>query len=411
MTQKTIVLAYSGGLDTSTILPWLRDQYGDVKIIAYCLDMGNSPKPDEIGPWAKKLGADEFIFEDQRDHFARDFVFPLIRAGGTYEGEYLLGTAIARPLIAERIAYFAKKYGAWAVAHGATGKGNDQLRFEHAWAYLIPEVKVIAPWKIWDFKGRGDLRDYMRSKGFSMDEKKRRYSEDVNLMHRSVEGGILEEIGSDYDPDEVNEWVMTNPDKRSNKQVDIKLDFVDGFAVALNDKPMSPAAILTELNTIAGKLGIGVADLVENRIIGLKNRGIYETPGGTVLHMATRQLKGMCWDRPLAMLARFLGDQYGGMVYDGFWFSDARQSLEAFFQHAGKLLTGTVAMHLSPGVVRITHRSSPFSLYSRQAISFESDELDLNTAALGYCKLAGLNQWNAGQRDMRLQRRKTGEAA
>lgn len=400
--RPRIVLAYSGGLDTSAIVPWLIEQH-NADVLTYCSDLGNSPDAVALEEWARRLGAKDFYFEDLKDRFARDFGFAAVRAQALYQDDYLLGTALGRPLIAERVAVYARRTGATAIAHGATGKGNDQLRFEKSWAYLCPELKVIAPWKTWQYKGRQDLVNYIRSKGFSIDAGEKTYSVDVNLFHRSCEGGILENPAKAYDPEKIYEWVAP-PSKQKREPVRVEIEFAHGLPVAVNGERMSPAGLLTTLNRIGGASGIGVADLVEERANGIKSRGVYETPGGTLLHTACRALKHLCWDRPLLDLGRTLGVQYAQLVYDGLWHSDARLSIEAFFAKASETLTGTVTLILESGLVRVAERRSPFALYDEALVTFEGDEQGLHRFAEGYCRTVCFSPWRAGRRDARTNR-------
>ncbi len=399
MAKNRIVLAFSGGLDTSAILPWLIENY-DAEVIAYCSDLGNSPDEKSLREWAKTLGASEFIFEDVQEQFVTEFVYPAIRAGATYQDDYLLGTALGRPLISERMAFYAKKFNATHIAHGATGKGNDQLRFEKSWAYLIPEVQVIAPWKIWPYTGREDLLKYIASKGFKMETQEKKYSVDVNLLHRSCEGGILESPEREYNPADIYQWVKpASAFKNVQDSVTIDIDFKHGFPTALNGKTMSAAKLLGALNEVAGAWGVGVVDLVEERANGLKSRGVYETPGGTLVHLGVKQLKHLCWDRPLMTLGRTIGQSYGELIYDGLWHSDSRKSVEAFFEKATDTLNGKVTIQLNPGQARVVKRESPDALYDEKMVSFESDFHGLHKYAEGYCKTVSFSQWRAGRRD------------
>ncbi len=394
--KKKIVLSFSGGLDTSAIVLWLRQNY-DADVIAYCCDVGNLPSEKTLKDRALSLGASDFIFEDLKDTFAKDFVFPLLRSGALYQGEYLLGTAIARPLIAERVAYYAKKAGAQAIAHGATGKGNDQIRFERAWAYLTPDLEVIAPWKIWDYKGRQDLIDYLKKNNVDYaGEVNPRYSIDANLFHNSSEGGILEDISQAYDENEIFQFIKP-PQKMSKDFTSITLEFKSGTPVALNGKTLSPAEMLVQLNEIGGEHGIGLVDLVEERVTGVKSRGIYETPGGTLLQKGLMNLKQICWNREVHATTQYLSTIYGNMVYDGLWHSDARTYLEGYFNEASKKLTGTVGFKLGQGQVFITKRESPYSLYNEKIVSFEEDTFGLNKAAKDYCRVLTFSQWQSGQ--------------
>jgi argininosuccinate synthase len=403
MAKNKVLLAFSGGLDTSAIVPWLKDNYDGAEVIAYCSDLGNAPDGEYLNGWARKLGASEFIFEDLRDQFAAEFAFPAVRASATYQDDYLLGTSLGRPLISERMAHFAKKLGANAIAHGATGKGNDQLRFEKSWAYLVPEVKVIAPWKEWAYTGRQDLLKYLSSKGFDLQSAEKLYSVDTNLFHRSCEGGILENPGKEYNPEQIYEWVKA-PSQISKDSITISIQFENGLPVSLNDKKFGPADLLTSLNLAAGQAGIGVVDLVEERTNGLKSRGVYETPGGTLLHIGVRALKHLCWDRTLMTAARALGQHYGELIYDGLWHSESRVAAETYFKKASETLTGSVTLKLEAGQARVVSRKSPFALYDEAMVSFEGDEHGLHKYALGYSKTVSFGQWRAGRRDAKNNR-------
>jgi argininosuccinate synthase len=391
--HKTI-LAFSGGLDTSAIVPWLKENYGG-EVIAYCSNIGNLPPKEVLEKRAYELGASEFICEDLQETFVSDFIYPLVRSGATYQGTYLLGTAIARPLIAERIAYWAAKRGATHIAHGATGKGNDQLRFEKTWAYLLPKTEVIAPWKIWGFKGRKDLVNYLNQRNFSYDgDVSPKYSVDVNLFHRSCEGGVLEEIEVPYDKDEILKFISTNT--KTEKET-ITLTFEEGLPTKLNGERHSPSTFLKILNTIGGNHGIGIVDIVEDRMNGIKSRGIYETPGGTLLYAGLNALKQICWNRDLFSISSLLSQKYGELLYDGLWHSEARFSLENYFIRAGKSLTGEIILEIENGNIFIKGRKSQYSLYNQSLVSFEEDEFNLNHAATGYCQIEKYKQFQAGK--------------
>jgi len=395
--KKKVLLAFSGGLDTSAIVPWLKETM-NADVICYCSDLGNAPNAKELAAWSKKLGASDFIFEDLKDTFAKDFAFRAVRAGATYQDDYLLGTSLGRPLIAERMAFYAKKLGAYGIAHGATGKGNDQLRFEKSWAYLAPDLKVIAPWKIWEYKGRKDLLAYLKTKGFELSTTEKKHSVDTNLFHRSCEGGILEKPEKEYDPAEIYEWVAP-PSNVSTEAFNVQLDFARGYPVKLNGKAAAPAALLAELNRVAGLAGVGVVDLVEERANGIKSRGVYETPGGTVLHAGCKALKHLSWDRSLMTLARTIGSRYGELVYDGEWHTDARKAADAFFDAACETITGRVSLRLQAGQVRVLARQSKYALYDESSVSFESDEHGILKHAEGYSKTVSFKHWVAGRRD------------
>jgi argininosuccinate synthase len=402
--KKKVLLAFSGGLDTSAIVPWLKEQH-NAEVIAYCSDLGNAPDEKELKAWSEKLGATQFIFEDLKDKFVSDFVFPAVRANATYQDDYLLGTSLARPLIAERMAHFAKELGAQAISHGCTGKGNDQIRFERSWAYLVPQTQVIAPWRVWDFKGRGDLLAYLASKGFQLSAKEKVYSEDVNLMHRSCEGGVLENPSVDYDQKDIYRWVKPAADLGGDS-VTVTLEFVNGLPVSVNGQKLGPAALLTRLNEIAGAAGVGVQDIVEERANGIKSRGVYETPGATILHQAVRALKHLCWDRSLQDTARTLGVKYGELIYDGFWHTALKGSIEAFFATASTTLTGSVVLKLQNGTSRVATRQSIYSLYDMDAVTFEADGTGIHKLADGWCKISSLSQLQAGKRDVKAASKK-----
>lgn len=393
--MKKIVLSFSGGLDTTAIVLWLKKNY-KADVIAYCCDVGNLPSEKTLRDRAMSLGAADFIFEDLKNDFAKDFVFPLLRSGALYQGEYLLGTAIARPLIAERVAHFAKKTGATAVAHGATGKGNDQIRFERAWAYLAPELDVIAPWKEWEYKGRQDLINYLKQNNVDYaGEVNPRYSVDANLFHNSSEGGILEDISQPYSDEEIFQFLKPTG-KMSQETMDIKMEFHQGVPVGLNGQKLAPADLLQKLNEIGGNYGIGLVDLVEERVTGVKSRGIYETPGGTLIQKGLNAMKQICWTRDVHHTSLNLAQNYANLVYDGLWHSDARKNLDGYFTEAAKKLTGTVGLKLAPGQVFITQRTSPYSLYSEKIVSFEEDGYGLNKAAKDYCRVLTFAQWQSG---------------
>lgn len=399
MSKPSILLAFSGGLDTSAIIPWLIEKY-DANIIAYCADLGNAPDGEYLAKWSKKLGASEFIFEDLKEEFTQKFVFPAIQAGAIYQDDYLLGTALGRPLIAERMAFYAKKFNCYAIAHGATGKGNDQVRFEKAWAYLVPNIKIIAPWKMWDFKGRKDLHAYLESKGLDLVSEDKKYSVDCNLLHRSTEGNVLEDPEVEFAPKEVYRWVKT-PAEISPEAINITLNLEKGTVTKINNEAMTPAQILTKLNELGGQAGIGVVDLVEGRGNGVKSRGIYETPGGSILHFATKQLKHYCWDRSLLNVSRNLGEKFAEVIYDGEWHSETTKAILSYFSTACQTLTGSISLKLIAGQMIVTSRKSSFTLYDEEGVTFESDEFGLHKYAEGYCKTISYNPMMNGKRDLK----------
>lgn len=385
MRTKKIVLAYSGGLDTSAIIPWLIETY-KAEVICYCADLGNSLNQEEIGKRAMSLGASEFIFEDLVDEFAQDYIAPFLKSGALYQEDYLLGTALARPLISKKIVQVAKNKKAFALAHGATGKGNDQIRFEKAWSFLAPELEIIAPWKIWDLKGRGDLLNYLKSKDFEYSEGKKTYSEDLNLMHRSCEGLDLEKIEKNYDSEKTLLWCK----KKDRKSEKISLSFKQGVVTSVNGKEQSISESIKALNALGSDFGIGVVDIVEERVNGIKSRGIYETPGCTILHFALKQLKQICWSKDLYTLSQRIGIDYADLIYKGAWFSQARVCSQAFFEQASQLLSGEVCLELSLNQIKVCSRSSKYSLYQESLVSFEQDEYGVLEASSGFCKTLNL---------------------
>ncbi len=392
--KKKCVLAYSGGLDTSAIIPWLQENC-NLDVIAYCCNVGNLPPAQFLKERAIRLGASEFVYEEAESEFVQEYVNPMLQSGATYYDDYFLGTAIARPLIAKKVSIFAKDIQADFIAHGATGKGNDHLRFERAWAYLCPNINVIAPWKIWDYRSREELVSYLKEKNFVWGDSSKRYSVDVNTFHRSCEGGELEDIQIPYSRNEVHEWLSFG----AKKPEDILLTINKGIVVAVNGESLTPHETLALLNKKAGKFGIGLCDIVEERSNGIKSRGIYETPGGTLIHTVIKAMKQICWSRELYSISQMMADRYGQLIYDGLWFGDSRHALQSFFVQACEMLSGEIHLELNPGVVRILKRSSPNSLYKPQIVSFESDSLDIHKAALGYTKIMNLSSLIQGKRE------------
>lgn len=398
MAKQTVLLAFSGGLDTSAIIPWLRE-HRQADTIAYCSDLGNAPDAEELAKRAKQLGAVEFIFEDLKEKFVTDFVYPAVRAGAKYQEIYLLGTSLGRPLIAERLVHYAEKFKATQVVHGATGKGNDQMRFENSIAYLAPQLEVFAPWRHWKFTSRKELVDYLAAHNYVYQDQEKRFSEDVNLFHRSCEGGTLEHLEGEIEAD-VLKW--TRLDSTPGSSTKLSLEFEKGLPIKLNGEKLRADELLTRLNQLAGSYGIGVVDMVEDRMVGLKSRGVYETPGGTVLHFAIAQLKQICWDRATARLAANLSREYAELIYDGFWHSDARNSIEGFFDQASETLTGQVEVVLKPHALECGGRVSDLSLYSSSLVSFEQDATQINARADGFCKMVAVRQTQQGVRRRKL---------
>ena len=388
MTVDKVVLAYSGGLDTSIILTWLRQAYG-CEVVTLTADLGQEEELEGLEDKALATGAIKARVQDLQEEFARDFVFPALRAGAIYEGRYLLGTSLARPLITKQLVEVAREEGAQAIAHGATGKGNDQVRFELAAMALAPELKVIAPWREWDLASRSDLLAFAEKNGIPLPGGEGApYSCDRNLMHLSFEGGELEDPWQEPGP---GTYVLTRPPEEApDGAEEASIAFEAGNPVAVNDESLSPAELIRRLNEIAGKHGIGRVDMVENRFIGMKSRGVYETPGGTVLHIAKRDLEGICMDRESMHLRDGLIPEYARMVYNGFWYSPERRHLQQMIDSCQERITGTVRLKLYKGQVYPVGRWSPYSLYNPQLATFEEDEVYNQADAAGFIRLQGL---------------------
>ena len=401
---KRVVLAYSGGLDTSVILKWLKESYG-CEVVTFTADLGQGEELEPARAKAKLMGVkDEHIFiDDLREEFVRDYVMPMMRANALYEGLYLLGTSIARPLIAKRQIEIARMVGADAVAHGATGKGNDQVRFELGYYALAPDIRVIAPWREWDLTSRTRLIEYAEAHQIPVPKDKRGespFSTDANLLHTSSEGKVLE------DPwEEVPDYVYSrtdDPEKAPDTPEIITIDFEKGDAVAVNGEGLSPAALLAKLNDLGKTHGIGRLDLVENRFVGMKSRGMYETPGGTIYHLAHRGIEQITLDRGAAHLKDELAPRYAELIYNGFWFSPEREMLQAAIDHSQQKVSGTVRLKLYKGGVHVVGRKSLNTLYSEKVVTFEDDQgaYDQRDAA-GFIKLNALRLRLLGRRDGR----------
>jgi len=388
-----VVLAYSGGLDTSVILKWLQDVYG-CEVITFTADIGQGEEVEPARKKAKLCGVKQIFIEDLREEFVRDFVFPMFRANAVYEGEYLLGTSIARPLIAKRMVEIARKTGADAVSHGATGKGNDQVRFELGAYALMPNVKIIAPWREWDLLSREKLLAYADKHGIPVDYKKRKggapYSMDANLLHISYEGGILEDPS--FEPEDSMWRITVSPEKAPNKPEYVELTYAKGDIVAINGKKMSAAQVLTQLNKLGGKHGIGRLDLVENRYVGMKSRGCYETPGGTIMLRAHRAMESITLDREVLALKDDLMPRYARLIYNGYWFSPERLLLQQLIDESQKCVNGTVKVKLYKGTVTTVGRTSKTdSLFDPAISTFEDDKGAYDQAdAGGFIKLNAL---------------------
>ena len=401
---KKVVLAYSGGLDTSIILKWLQTEYG-CEVVTFTADLGQGEELEPARKKAEMMGATDIYIEDLREEFVRDFVFPMFRANAVYEGLYLLGTSIARPLISKRLVEIAEETGADAVAHGATGKGNDQVRFELAAYALNPEIKVIAPWREWDLSSRTKLIDFAEKNQIPIAKDKRGeapFSVDANLLHTSSEGKVLEDPAVDA-PDYVYQRTV-NPEDAPDTPEYIEIGFEKGDAVSINGETMSPATILTKLNELGGKHGCGRLDLVEGRFVGMKSRGIYETPGGTLLLEAHRAIESITLDRGAMHLKDELMPRYAELIYNGFWFSPERTMLQAAIDASQTHVTGTVRLKLYKGHVRTVGRWSDHSLYSEAHVTFEDDAGAYDQAdAAGFIQLNALRLKLLAARDRRLK--------
>ena len=385
---QKIVLAYSGGLDTSVILSWLQEKY-QCPVVAYAADLGQGDELGEVREKATRTGAQEVIIEDLREEFVRDFVWPAIRANAAYESGYLLGTSLARPLIALKQVEAARRTGANAVSHGATGKGNDQVRFEIAYMALAPDLRIIAPWKIWDFKGREDLIAYAKSRNIPVPvTKSRPYSTDRNLLHISFEGGILEDTWKEPPRDMF--VLSVAPEEAPDRPAYVEIEFKEGNPVTLNGEPMSPATLLSRLNDLGGANAIGRVDIVENRYVGMKSRGVYETPGGTVLRTAHQAMESVTMDREVMHLRDGLIPRYAEMIYYGYWFSPERRMLQALMDEAQRNVTGAVRLKLYKGNCIVAGRKSDQSLYHPGFATFEEDQVYDQKDAEGFIRLNAL---------------------
>ncbi len=390
---RKVVLAYSGGLDTSVILKWLQDVYG-CEVITFTADIGQGEELTPARRKARMFGVRQVFIEDLREEFVRDFVFPMFRANAVYEGEYLLGTSIARPLIAKRLVEIAKKTGADAISHGATGKGNDQVRFELGAYALMPDVRIIAPWREWDLLSREKLLAYAGQRGIPVDYNKKKgsapYSMDANLLHISYEGGMLED--PDYEPEESMWRITVSPEKAPQRAEYIELTYSKGDIVAINGRKMSAARVLTKLNQVGGRHGIGRLDLVENRYVGMKSRGCYETPGGAIMLKAHRAMESITLDREVLALKDDLMPRYARLIYNGYWFSPERRLLQALVDASQKPVNGTVRVKLYRGTVMTVGRASKSdSLFDPAIATFEDDKGAYDQAdAAGFIRLNAL---------------------
>ncbi len=386
---KKVVLAYSGGLDTSVIIPWLKENYNNCEVIAVTADLGQGAELDPVYDKALKSGASKCFILDLKEEFIADYVWPVVKAGAVYEKKYLLGTSFARPLIAKKLVEIALAEGADAVAHGATGKGNDQVRFELTVKALAPQLSVIVPWREWNIRSREDAIDFAEAHNIPIPVTKAHdYSMDRNMWHLSHEGSDLE---NPWNAPKDELFIVTNtPEKAPDKAEYVELEFEQGVPVAVNGTKLSPAKIVETLNEIGIRNGIGICDMVENRLVGMKSRGVYETPGGTIIYYAHNELENLCLDRATNHYKQLVGVKYAELVYDGMWFSPLREALAAFVEETQKTVTGTVRVKLYKGNVMSAGAKSPYSLYSQEYVTFGADEVYNQADATGFITLFGL---------------------
>ncbi len=387
---KKVVLAYSGGLDTSIIIPWLKENYDNCEVIAVAGNVGQGGELNGLEEKAKKTGASKLYIADLTDEFAEDYIIPTMKAGAVYEGKYLLGTSFARPIIAKRIVEIALKEGADAICHGCTGKGNDQVRFELTIKAFAPNMKIIAPWRIWDLKSRDEEIDYAEAHNVPLNiTRETNYSKDKNLWHLSHEGLDLEDPANEPDYDKILELGVT-PEKAPDKPTYITLSFEKGVPVALDGKKMKAAELIAELNKLGGENGIGIADIVENRLVGMKSRGVYETPGGTILYYAHEVLETLCLDKETAHFKQHIALKFADLVYNGQWFTPLREALSAFVDSTQQTVTGEVKLKLYKGNITPAGVTSPFSLYDEDIATFAEDESYDQKDSAGFINLFGL---------------------
>ncbi|WDV47527.1 argininosuccinate synthase [Clostridiaceae bacterium M8S5] len=387
--KKKVILAYSGGLDTTVIIPWLQENY-NYEVIAVCINVGQGKELDGLKERALASGASKFMVENIIDEFVEDYVWPTLKAGAVYEGKYLLGTSIARPVMAKRLVEISIREGAEAICHGATGKGNDQVRFELSIKALAPELKIIAPWRIWDIKSREDAIKYCKDRGIEIPMREENsYSRDRNLWHLSHEGLELENPSLEPMYDKLLQ-MSVSPENAPNEPTYIELEFEKGVPIKLNNKSLNGADIIAELNNIGGKNGIGIADVLENRIVGMKSRGIYETPGGTILYYAHEELERSCLDKQTFAYKQTLAVKFAELVYSGEWYTPLRESLSAFVDSTQKTVTGKVKLKLYKGNIIPVGTQSPYSLYNESIASFTTGDLYDHKDAEGFINLFGL---------------------
>ncbi len=389
MAKEKVILAYSGGLDTSIIIPWLKENF-DYEVIAVAVDVGQGKELEPLNEKAIKTGASKIYIEDVREEFVTDFIFPTIQAQAVYEGKYLLGTSFARPLIAKRLVEIARKEGATGICHGATGKGNDQVRFELTIKALAPDIKIIAPWRMWDIRSREEEIDYATARGIDLPvSKEDNYSMDKNLWHLSHEGMDLEDPWNEPQFDKILQ-MMVSPEKAPDTPTYVEIYFEKGIPKKINGKEYAPVALVEELNRLGGENGVGIADLVENRLVGMKSRGVYETPGGTVLYAAHRELEYLTLDRQTMHYKEQVAIKMAELVYDGNWYTPLRKALSAFVESTQETVTGTVKLKLYKGNCIVAGSKSEYSLYSEDFATFDRDEVYDHKDAEGFINLFGL---------------------
>ncbi|MEW6045394.1 MAG: argininosuccinate synthase [Bacillota bacterium] len=403
MDVRKVVLAYSGGLDTSVMIPWIRENYG-CEVVALIADVGQGEDLQAVAEKAVRSGASKAVVEDVRETFARDYAFQVLRAGAIYEGRYLLGTSFARPLIAACQVKVAKEEGADALAHGCTGKGNDQVRFELAYRALAPELRVIAPWREWDLRSREDEITYAKERGIPVGvTRERPYSIDRNLWHVSYEGGILEDPDRAPDPD-MFLWTA-DPAAAPDEPEEVTVGFEEGYPVSVDGHEMGARELLETLNALGARHGVGRVDIVENRVVGMKSRGVYETPGGTLLHVAHRELESLTLDRETFHFKEMVAVRFAELVYYGQWYSQLKRALDAFVNETQKKVTGRVRLRLYKGGVQVVGRSSPYSLYDFDLATFGADTVYRQKDAEGFIRLFGLPQYVEARLSARLGER------
>ncbi|MBQ4160192.1 MAG: argininosuccinate synthase [Clostridia bacterium] len=389
MAKEKVVLAYSGGLDTSIIIPWLKENY-DYEVIAVCGDVGQGKETEGLEEKALKTGASKLYIENLQEEYVTDFIWPTLKAGAVYEGKYLLGTSHARPCIAKRIVEIAEKEGATAICHGCTGKGNDQVRFELTIKALAPHLKIIAPWRIWDIKSREEEIDYALARGIDIPvTKEDNYSMDRNIWHLSHEGMDLEDPANEPNLEKILK-LMVSPEKAPDVPTYVEIEFEKGVPVAIDGEKLAPVELLKKANALAGANGVGIDDIVENRLVGMKSRGVYETPGGTLLYAAHKELEYLCLDKQTLHYKADVANKFADLVYDGLWYTPLRQALSAFVDKTQETVTGKVRMKLYKGNCTPAGTTSPYSLYDEDIATFDADEVYDQKDSAGFINLFGL---------------------